>query len=84
MAQFSQKLSNKKTKTLKMQNTKNQLICPFEAMAPPSDRVRSRSEPSTLNDLKDDLSPLTSKEENLFRSVLLGDIYQKRLRKQLQ
>ena len=50
-----------------MQNTKNQLICPFEALAPPSDRVRSRSEPSTLNDLKDDLSPLTSISDDLER-----------------
>ena len=45
-----------------MQNTKNQMICPFETMAPPSDRVRSSSEPSTLNDLKmtpDDLSTIS-------------------------
>ena len=41
-----------------MQNTKNQIICPFESMAPPSERVRSSSEPSTLNDLKDDLSSM--------------------------
>ena len=45
-----------------MQNTKNQMICPFESMAPPSERVRSSSEPSTLNDLKmtpDDLSTMS-------------------------
>ena len=41
-----------------MQNTKNQIICPFESMAPPSERVRSSSEPSTLNDLKDDFSSM--------------------------
>ena len=39
-----------------MKNTKNQVICPFESMTPSSDRVRSSSEPSTLNDLKDDLT----------------------------
>ena len=42
-----------------MQNSKNQMICPFESMAPPSERVRSSSEPLTLNDTKmtpDDLS----------------------------
>ena len=45
-----------------MQNSKNQMICPFESMAPPSDRVRSSSEPSTLNDLKmtpDDFSTMS-------------------------
>ena len=41
-----------------MQTTKNQIICPFESMAPPSERVRSSSEPSTLNDLKDDLTTI--------------------------
>ena len=44
-----------------MLNTKNQLICPFEGMAPPSDgnsRIRSKSEPWTLNEIKDDLSAL--------------------------
>ena len=45
-----------------MQNSKNQMICPFESMAPPSDRVRSSSEPLTFNDLKmtpDDLSTMS-------------------------
>ena len=45
-----------------MQNSKNQMICPFESMAPPSERVRSSSEPSTFNDLKltpDDLSTMS-------------------------
>ena len=46
-----------------MQNNKNQMICPFESMPPPSDRpvkIRSRSssEPSTFNNLKDDLSAI--------------------------
>ena len=60
MAQFS--IYHQKLKNIRMQNSKNQMICPFESMAPPSERVRSSSEPSTLNDLKmipDDLSTMS-------------------------